>query len=164
MEQSLTLYLQIFSVTVSLILLLLTFIWPSVGRFLLVLLFLWASYINAETAITNPQDYLNYSSLVWFDLYRDFIDGYFSRNITLIIVLIAFFQLIIAILFATKGKPVKWSGWAIIAFLLAVAPLGVGSGFPSTLIMALAVFIIIRKPVDRSLWEMVFRKKFNGQA
>jgi hypothetical protein len=48
--------------------------------------------------------------------------------------------------------------------LLAVAPLGVGSGFPSTLIMALAVFIIIRKPVDRRLWEIVFRKKSNGQA
>jgi hypothetical protein len=38
-------------------------------------------------------------------------------------------------------------------FLLAIVPLGVGSGFPCTVIMAIALFILLRKYDNTFAWE-----------
>ena len=87
-----------------------------------------------------------------------FLYGFFSRHITEIVCFIAFCQLLIAVGFTTKEKMLVWSGWGAIIFLVSIAPLGAGSGFPSTLILALAVYMIIRKPVRKHLWEFAVRK------
>jgi len=159
MEESLILYLQLTSIAVSLVLLLISLKWPNVGRLFFSLIFLYASYINIKTAILDPDQYLNYARFTWFTSYENFIDGFFSHHIAEIVCLIAFSQLLIGILMTTKEKAVVWSGWAAIAFLVGIAPLGVGSGFPSTLIMALAIYSIIRKPINKHLWEFVSARK-----
>lgn len=152
------LVLHIISVAVSLVMLGATIKWPNVGRFLFVLLFLWAGYINSSTAISSPEEYLNYGNLAWLEFYEDFIHGFFGQHITLIVLLIAACQFAIGILLATKGSAVKWACWAAIIFLLALTPLGVGSGFPTTVIMAIAMWVISRKQFDLHLWEVVKRK------
>lgn len=129
------------------------------GRLVFVLIFLYASYINTKTAILDPEDYLNYAAFAPFAFYKDFIYGFFSRHITEIVCFIAFCQLLIAVGFTTKEKMLVWSGWGAIIFLVSIAPLGAGSGFPSTLILALAVYMIIRKPVRKHLWEFAVRKQ-----
>ena len=160
------LVLHIISVAVSLIMLGVTIKWPNVGRFMFVLLFLWAGYINSQTAISSPEEYLNYGNLAWLEFYEDFINGLFGQHITLFVLLIAACQLAIGIMLATKGAAVKWACWAAIVFLLAISPLGVGSGFPTTIIMAIAMWIISRKQFDQHLWEVLqqkFRKKGTEQ-
>ena len=158
MEESLILILRIIALTVSLILLGVSFKWPGFGRVLFVVLFLWASYTNAKTAIMDPQGYLNYASFAWLQIYKDFISGFFAKNITTTVLTIAFFQFLIAILLSSTGQFVKWGGWMAVIFLVAIAPLGVGSGFPSSLIMAAAIIVIIRKPVTHNLWKLFVDK------
>ena len=150
--------LHIISITVSLVMLGVTIKWPNVGRFLFVLLFLWAGYINSSTAISNPEEYLNYGNFAWLEFYKDFIYGFFGEHITVIVLLIAFCQLLIGILLLTKGAAVKWACWGGIVFLLAIAPLGVGSGFPTSLIMAAGLWLLSRKRFDHYLWG-VFRQR-----
>lgn len=45
-----------------------------------------------------------------------------------------------------------------ITFLIAIAPLGLGSAFPSTLIMASAYAILLFKKIDFSIYELVRHK------
>ena len=158
MEESLIIFLLSVSITVSLILLAISFKWPNIGRFLFVLLFFWAAYINTKTAVVQPQDYLNYASFAWLNIYRDFINGFFAANTTAIVLTIAFCQLLIAIFLSRKGPLARLGGLMAIIFLLAIAPLGVGSGFPSTLIMAMAMILIIRKPITNNLWRLFANK------
>jgi hypothetical protein len=40
-----------------------------------------------------------------------------------------------------------------IVFLLAILPFGVGSGFPCTAIMAMAIFILLRKHNNEFVWK-----------
>jgi hypothetical protein len=45
-----------------------------------------------------------------------------------------------------------------IVFLVAIAPLGIGSAFPSTLIMATAYVILLWRKVDFNIYEVIQRK------
>ncbi|MEJ0105914.1 MAG: hypothetical protein WDO19_26645 [Bacteroidota bacterium] len=40
-----------------------------------------------------------------------------------------------------------------IIFLVAIIPFGLGSGFPTTLLMAIAMIIILRKHADQYIWQ-----------
>lgn len=160
MIEDLMTILHLLSVTISVLMLAVTFKWPNLGRFLFVLLFLWAAYINSKTAFTDPNDYLNYAQFAWLDFYRDFINGVFAQNTVIIVLSIAACQLIISVLLAARGEAVKWGSWGGIMFLLAIAPLGIGSGFPSTLIMAASVYLISRKSFKETLWQMA-RSRFS---
>ena len=158
MADSLILVLLLASLTISILLLGVSFKWPTIGRFLFVLLFLWAAYINTKTAILVPEEYLDYASFAWLSIYRNFILGFFANHITTMVITIAFFQFLIAVLLFTKGPLVKWGGWMAIFFLVSIAPLGIGSGFPTTLILAAGIYLIIRKPVNHNLWEIIVDK------
>jgi hypothetical protein len=123
------------------------------SRLLFFILFAWASWANWSLAVTRPQEYLNYADLTFMPAYRQFILGWFSRHITVVVAGIATCQALIALSMLMKGTLLKIGGIGAIVFLLAIVPFGVGSGFPCTLIMAIAMFVILRKPTHEFLWE-----------
>jgi hypothetical protein len=133
------------STAVSILLLILSFTKPILARILFSLLFLWAACTNAYTAIDHPMVYLEYADLTPIALYRNFILGFFSEHIRLFVLPIAFAQCMAAIFILYKGILMKLAMAGAILFLLAIAPLGIGSGFPSSVIMAVAVFILLQK-------------------
>jgi hypothetical protein len=132
--------------------------WPNAGRLAFVLLFLWAGAWNLRTAIVEPLVYLDYGSLTVSDAYRDFIRGPFARHVTPIVSAIALGQLAIAVLVALRGAAVRLGLLGAIVFLLAIAPLGVGSGFPATLIMTLAAVVLLRRR-HAALWMALPRRR-----
>jgi len=129
----------------ALILLWITFKKPKLARILLVLLFGWACWINFKTAHQHPEDYLNYAAFTPFGPYRDFIIGWFSKRITVIVSTIAIGQGIIALGMLLKGVYLQIACIGAIIFLIAIMPLGIGSGFPAPLIAAIALYWIYKK-------------------
>jgi hypothetical protein len=118
---------------------------PRAARWLSVAIFAWASVTNTWTALGTPAVYLEYADLTLSETYRTFILGWFSRHIEPVVLSIAGGQAAIALLLAV-GRPWRRIGVAgAIIFLLAIAPLGVGSGFPFSLTFAAALLMIDRK-------------------
>ena len=119
--------------------------WPRVSRILFVVLFLGAGAFNIATAITDPEAYMVYADLALLDVYRDFIRGFFADRITVLVGAIAVCQLAIAGLLAGSGWLLKAGAAGGIIFFVAIAPLGVGSAFPSTLLLATALAVLARR-------------------
>jgi hypothetical protein len=87
--------------------------------------------------LTTPADYLNYAQFAVLDVYRGFILGFFAQHITALVCTIAVGQACVAFLLATNGWLRRLGYIGAIVFLLAIVPLGVGAGFPATILMAL---------------------------
>lgn len=119
--------------------------WPRAAHWLFFFLFAWASYTNFTTSQKTPTVYLEYADMAWSEWYKDFINGWFAQHIPLAVSFVAACQALIAISMLTSGWPFKLGAWGAIIFLLAIVPLGVGSGFPSTLIAAVAMIVLLRK-------------------
>ena len=119
--------------------------WKSFGRGFYFVLFLGASIANGYTSIFKPQGYLSFAKLTFFQFYKDFITGFFSEHITLIVLGIAICQFLIALSMLFKGNILKLGSAGGIIFLVSIAPLGIGSAFPFTLILAIGLYFIIRK-------------------
>jgi len=127
--------------------------WPRIARLSFFLLFAWASWTNWKVSQQSPQFYLEYAGLTWSGWYRDFIYGWFAENIQLAVGIIASCQGLIAISILLKGQIFKIGGIGAILFLVSILPLGVGSGFPCTAIMAIAIYILLKKDVNKFIWE-----------
>ena len=125
---------------------------PGLARLLLFLLFAWAGWINWQTALNNPTDYLEYGNLSISKFYRNFINGWFKEHLLFMVGLIATCQIFIAVGMLSKRIVFKIAAMGGIVFLLAIAPLGVGSGFPCTLIMAIAMYLLLRHAPTNYLW------------
>src|SRR5690242_9334746 len=125
----------------------------EIGRLLYFLSFLWAGCWNMYLANTHPEEYLNYAPLASSAYYRDFILGYFASHVTPIVGAIALGQLSIALLIAARGRAVQLGLVGAIVFLLAIVPLGVGSGFPATVIMAAGAAVLMRARFPNPLWR-----------
>jgi hypothetical protein len=121
-------------------------------RLMFFLIFGWASWTNWNEAIIAPQFYLDYAGLTFSDLYRDFIEEWFSWHITLAVGFIATCQALIAVSMLFKGWIFRTGSIGAIIFLIAIAPLGVGSAFPCTLIMAVAMWLLLREKQTDYLW------------
>ena len=119
--------------------------WPGAARVVFAVLYLWASQENLRVAFTSPADYQGYADLTWSRSYREFITGFFAEHTTSIVTSIALGQLAIGFLLLSRGARVKLGLAGAIVFLLAIVPLGVGSGFPSTLIMAAGCAWLLRE-------------------
>ncbi|MEW5934291.1 MAG: hypothetical protein AB1816_11990 [Bacillota bacterium] len=129
---------------VSLGLVLLAIRWPRLARALFALIFLGAGVFNLTMAVRDPQVYLVYARWA-VDLYRRFILGAFSQHTTAIVVAIALGQVTVGVLLAVNRRFLWLGVTGGIIFLLAIAPLGVGSAFPSTLLMAVALYLMWRR-------------------
>jgi hypothetical protein len=123
------------------------------SRLLFFLLFLWASFTNATISTKRPEVYLEYADLALIGFYRDFILGWFRHNTQWVVQCVAVSQAFIAISMLLRGPVLKTGAILAIIFLVSIAPLGVGSAFPTTLIMAAAMFLILRKNQHYYLWQ-----------
>ena len=126
---------------------------PCTARLSFFLLFAWASWTNWKESQLNPQFYLEYADLAWSSWYRNFIRDWFADHIQLAVGFIATCQGLIAISMLLKGWIYRIGSIGGIVFLLAILPFGVGSGFPCTAIMAIAIFILLRKHSNEFVWE-----------
>jgi len=130
--------------TVALVMLVLAFWRPAAARWMGVGLFAWASVTNAVICLTEPWRYVEYATLTPFNAYREFILGWFGEHVAWVVLPIAVGQMAIAILLASRARNLRWLGVVgAIVFLLAIAPLGVGSGFPFSVTCGLALFFAV---------------------
>lgn len=126
---------------------------PRIGRMLFALLFIWAAFTNWSTAHSKPEVYLEYGRFAVLDWYKEIINGFFARHIEELVSLIAVSQLLIGVAMLLNGLVFKIGCWGGILFLLAIAPLGVGSGFPCTIIMAASLILLLKKHNNSFVWQ-----------
>lgn len=146
-------YLLLISNIAALLLLFVAVKWPRAARVLFFLLFAWACWMNWTTALEKPQVYLDYADLTWSKFYYNFIHGWFADHIPQAVIGIAICQGLIALSMLLNKWIFKTGAAGAILFLLAIVPFGVGSGFPATIIMAIAMIMILRKGADRFVWQ-----------
>lgn len=113
------------------------------GRFLLLMLFAWACAANSAIVIQNPRVYLDYAPLAVLKIYRDIILGPFAHHVRLFVLLIALGQALIALGLALGNVWARLALVGALIFLVDIAPLGVGSAFPSTLVLAGAAGVLL---------------------
>jgi hypothetical protein len=123
--------------------------------------FLWASYFNGTSAFKSPEIYLNYAALNAMTVYREFINGFFSQHITIFVFSIAVGQFLIALGLILKDIWTKLACVGGVVFGVAIAPLGVGSAFPATILMAVAYFILLIKYEHDYIWKLNQYKEQN---
>jgi hypothetical protein len=125
---------------------------PYLARLMFVLLFGWACVANYTLAHQKPEEYLNYAdtSVKW---YRDFIHGWFTNHITTMVSLIAIGEGLIAVGMLLKGWWVRLACIGVIIFLMSIAPLGVYAGFPFSITVSIAAFLILKKHALNYLWQ-----------
>ena len=159
MTETELLYGQLGSTIVALLMLVVSVRWRRAGLATFALLFAWAAVANARTAWISPMDYLGYASFALIDVYRQFIFGFFAQHVTAIVLAIAACQAFIAVALLRGGRWRRVGLAGAIAFLLAIAPLGVGSGLPATPIMALGAAVLWRERRNRgAVIEMPTRR------
>ena len=122
------------------------------ARLLFAALFLYAAVFNMQLGLRNPDKYLEYAPMA-LPFYRNFIEGWFSRYNYIMVPLIAVGQLLISIGFLLNGWWVKWACVGAIIFLLSIAPLMVGAGFPFSIVVSIAAYLILKKDSRNVLWR-----------
>jgi hypothetical protein len=136
-------------------------LWPTVARILLSTIFIAAFAFNLFTAITHPTLYLEFGELTPSEFYRSIILGPFSTHPQGYVVFIAIIQLFIGVFISYKEKIMKVAMISGIVFLVAISPLGFGAAFPSTLILASALVILMFKRIKFNIYEIIYsRSKF----
>jgi hypothetical protein len=128
---------------VALTILALAFRRPIAVKWIWAAIFVWAAAANSLTASGDPRVYLVYGALTPSETYRVFIEGWFSRHIQQMVLSIAVGQLVLAALLIRTDRARRRLGVAgAVVFLLAIAPLGVGSAFPFSLIAAASLLVM----------------------
>jgi hypothetical protein len=122
-------------------------------RFLFFLVFAWACWMNWKTAILAPEDYQEYAKLSFIPFYRNFIRGWFHDHTLVVVGTIATAQALIAFSMLLKGWIFRTGLIGGMVFLVAVVPLGIGAGFPTTLTLATALYLVLRKGEQDFLWK-----------
>ncbi|WP_440135218.1 hypothetical protein [Chitinophaga sancti] len=126
----------------AIIILLLSIWYKKVGTILVALLFLAAALINAWQAIYEPDRYNIYELVAALPVYEYFIRDVFLIHIKLYILILMVFQLLVGLSILYNKK------WSIVVagiYLLALAPLGAGSSFPCSVILAAACMVLFFK-------------------
>jgi hypothetical protein len=124
---------------------------PPIGRLLYVLLFAYAAQLNVRMALATPEIYLDYARLTEWAAMRKIIVGPFAAHVQAYVTLIAIGQAFIAVGLCLRGALARTAAVFAILFLVSIAPLGVGSAFPATLIMAGGAFVLLRGGLATSL-------------
>jgi hypothetical protein len=131
------------SQVVSIILLLLAIKRPSWMRWVFAVMFIAAGIFNMFTAFTTPEAYLMYADTA-IGPYKAFINGWFGEHIRIMVPVIATGQILIGMGMIAGGRCMAFACWGIIVFLAAIAPLGVGSAFPFSVTVSIAVYLVYR--------------------
>jgi hypothetical protein len=141
----------------SVLFLLCCFRWPNAGRLIGSLIFASAGIFNLVTANGRPWVYLDYGGWTFLPVYRDFIFGFFALHIPLIISSVAVCQIVIALLLWTHARGVQSGCLSASLFLVVIAPLGVGSAFPSSLVMGFGLYHLSRQNFQSNLPGVLLR-------
>ena len=126
----------------ALLLILICYRWPKVGKVIFAVGFILAGIFNIYSGISSPEVYVDLYGPGTVTLYQKFIYGIFSSYTSLIISLIASGQIIVGIFLFMKRTPFLLGILGGIIFLVAISPLGIGSAFPSTLLMAISLVLL----------------------
>jgi hypothetical protein len=127
---------------------------PIVARIFLAGFFLWASIVNTITSIQSPQVYLEYANLSFLGIYRDFINGFFAQHIRIFVFCVACGQFLIFLGLCLRRTLTILACLGGMVFGLAIGPLGVGSAFPSTILMAIAFLILFQYHDHDYIWKI----------
>lgn len=125
---------------------------PGLTRSFFILLFLSAAIVNIYIVKNSPLAYQDYADSAT-PLYEQFILGAFKIIITPMVLCIAAGQLLIGLSMLLKGRAFQTGCWAGIIFLVSISPLGWNAAFPSTLVMAAALFRLQKYDGTAYLWN-----------
>lgn len=128
--------------------------WPTVARIVFGLLFASAAFVNTKTVLDTPWVYQSYADYA-IPLYSRFILGPFDTIIQPMVLTIAIGQVFIAGSMGMKGRWFRFGCLGGIIFCLAIAPLGLGSAFPATLLLALAFYRLYTHENNQNINEVV---------
>lgn len=126
---------------------------PTGARLLYCVLFAWAGQYNFRTALDAPWVYYDYADYTFLPVYRWFILGPFTDITMPMILAIAVGQIGIAVTMLLKGSLFRWGCLGGLVFCVAIAPLGLGSAFPATLLMAAGFYRLYRHPATTYFWH-----------
>ena len=129
----------------AIILTLLCFNYARFMRFLWGVIFIIAGAVNLITVYNDPTVYISGFGPAAIDQYKDIIYGEFSVRPGLYVTIIAAGQILVGAMMWSKKIWYTIGVFGGIVFLLAIAPLGVGSAFPSTIIMSIGLFALLFK-------------------
>lgn len=138
--------------------------WPRLARVLYIALFAWACSVNWRTVLERPDVYLEYADLAIVDAYRAFIRGFFAAHVLEIVGAIATCQGLIAAGLLAGGVLARIALLGATVFLVMIAPLGVGSGFPSTVIIAAGCLRLLGTPAALARPSMQFLHRTDHAA
>lgn len=145
---------HLISIAASILLLISAHAVPRVARALYMVLFAWACATNWRVVLDRPSVYMEYGDLSIVRLYRDFILGFFAVHVLPIVGAIATCQGLIAAGLIAGGQAARIALMGAAVFLIAIAPLGVGSAFPATVIMAVGA-LRLRSSADALSQDLV---------
>lgn len=118
--------------------------WPRVSRYLYAALLGWACWFNISMANSAPETYTDYAYFAIAGFIVDFILGWFAQHATLVVTCIGVGQGLIALGMLFGGRWQRYAAVGAIIFFVAVLPLGIGSAFPATLLMAIGAFLLYK--------------------
>lgn len=117
---------------------------PVAGRIVGGLLLAGGGLFNSYLGTTDPSAYAAFKDLALLDLYRAVIDAVFPAYGTPFILAIACGQLVSGALLLIGGRWLGFGALGGLIFSLGIVPLGIGSAFPSPLLMAIAYYLLLR--------------------
>jgi hypothetical protein len=118
---------------------------PHLAQGFLAILFFGSAGFNLYTSIANPAAYMSFATTTFSSFYKDLIRGFFSQHVTIFVSAIAVGQLFIATSMLLENIRFRLGCVAGFIFGIAIAPLGVGSAFPSSLILSLSFLVLFLK-------------------
>jgi hypothetical protein len=145
--QFLTLYL--ITNFISILLIIICAKWYRIGKYIFGLIFLISGFVNIYILIKHPESYfeLGKTSILYF--YRDFINVEFRDSEVIYVLFFSILHLFISFVLFSEGFFLRHGIKLGITFLIIIAPFGVGSAFPATLLMAIALMITNAKRIRK---------------
>jgi hypothetical protein len=126
---------------------------PRAGRLLMFALFVWAGCTNWYYATQSPNVYLDYANYTFLPFYRNFIQGWFSKNILATVGFIATCEFLISAAMLMKGAVLRLGIIGGMIFFLGILPLGAGSGFPFPVIGIISFYLLYKSNANDYLWK-----------
>ncbi|MFT3823107.1 MAG: hypothetical protein QM731_04270 [Chitinophagaceae bacterium] len=142
------------AIIIAFFMLCLMIVLPFAGRLLLSIFFIATACYTWNTVQGHPDLYNNYKQFAFFDWYRDGIVQPFIDHLPFSAKMFAILQLLTAIGLLLKNQVFKIACALALLILVAIAPLGIASFFPATLLPALGCFILLRKKTDHYAWQL----------
>jgi hypothetical protein len=137
---------------VALVIMLSSYNFPRFMRFIWGIIFIAAGVVNLITIINEPGIYVDAFGPGAIDFYKEIIYGPFSKQPGVYVALIAAGQIFVGSLIWSGGLWYYLGLTGGVIFMLAIAPLGVGSAFPSTVFLAFGLIFMMRKKRRKSIF------------